>query len=118
MKNLSGILLVAALVIGEVHSLFERYDVANVNWIIARPTPMWLTWNIKYAESQLQWVLVALAGVCYRPGVFNKSAWWMFLFYCVIDTFFYFYNYKTHGYAVVYPLCAVVLLTAYFLNRK
>lgn len=106
------------MAVGETHSWFDRYDVPDINWIIDRPTPMWLSWNIKYAEGQLQWILVALAGVLNKRSTFNTSAWWMFLFYCVLDTLFYFYNFRTHGYAVVYPLCAVALLTAYFLNRK
>lgn len=118
MRNASAILIIAALVIGETHSWFDRYDMPNVNWIIDRPTPMWLTWNIKYAEGQLQWILIAVAGMIHRNTRFNKAAWIMLICFTILDTLFYFYNYKTHGYAAVYPLCVVAFLTAYFLNRK
>jgi hypothetical protein len=120
MRYLPTILLVTALAVGEVHAWFDRYDRPDVNWIYAREVPMWLSWNIKYAEGQLQWMLVALAGYFTgrRFNNVNRAAWLMFTTYTILDTILYFYNYKGSGYSVVYLLCAMVFLTAIFFRRN
>lgn len=114
MKYLTGILLIALLPVGEIHSWFDRYDVPNVNWIYAKEVPMWLTWAIKYAEGQLQWLMVAAAMLSYRRNRFNRSAIVLFATYCVLDTIAYFYNYRGHGYESVYVGCALAFLISFY----
>jgi hypothetical protein len=103
-KYITSILLYLSLLIGEVHTLFENTGNSLINWIWFRSVPMTLQYNVKYATNQLWYIFVFVAMLYYTPNRINKTTVRAFVFYSVIDTLFYFINYKTFEYSIVYFL--------------
>ena len=106
------ILLWAALLVGEVHTLWEN-STKEENWIIAANVKMPVQWNVKFAGEELIGVLVALAMVLYRPNRINYTATRVFLLYYIADFLLYFYNYKREGYGWIYTFTLIAWILIY-----
>lgn len=85
---------------GEIHHYVGSGQVSN--WIYTHPMPMPLEWNIKLAMNQLSVITYFIAWLLWVPNKTNWATVRAFLLLAVLDTFLYFYNYKTNGYAPAY----------------
>lgn len=77
-----------------------------------------IQWNVKFAEQELQAILVALAFVYYRDTKFNRTTAKAIVFYYILDLLFYFYNYKTDGYGWTYTLTLIAWVLIYNYGRN
>ncbi len=81
-------------------------DARIQNWILCNPKPMAVAWNVRFAASQLLWIVCALMvnayGVDKCQNKINRTSMKVFLCWCIFDTIAYFYNYKTFGYFATY----------------
>ena len=100
-RNATWIILALTLPLCELHT-FWHGDGRTSNWIIDRPTPMLIEWNVKYAVSQITVILYFLAWLLYVPTRSNKVIVRAFFAVALLDTMLYFWNYKTDGYGYVY----------------
>jgi hypothetical protein len=98
---LTTIILSLTLVVGELHKIWE-HDTRIQNWIISEYYPMLIKWNMKYLEIQIVVIMYFLSWLVYTPNHVNKTTVQAFFCLAIMDTFLYFYNYKTHGFGVVY----------------
>lgn len=104
MKYATTILLACTIVIGELHTVWERQPVRYENWIINRNVPMSVQQNVKNACDQLNFILyfvafLSYAGHCNRV---NKTTVKTFAVFMFADAALYFWNYKTYDYYIVY----------------
>lgn len=114
-KYLSTWLLGLIYIVSVVPCWF-KHDLRVQNWIIDRPTPMAVAWNIKYACDELNWVLAGLMAILYvkTPNRVNITSMRVFLLWCILDCFSYFYNYKTTGYFAMYFSLPAAWLVIYY----
>lgn len=112
--------LIGAIYIVSVAPVFWYNDPVVVNWIWKNPRPMPIGWAMKYTADQLNWILIALAA--YFLGVYpnrvNKTSMIVFLLWCILDCFAYFYNYKQIGYFAMYFWLPVAWLLIYYWRSK
>jgi len=93
------IVLAVIMLVAELHNLFG--DVTQ-NWILQRYVPMGVAWNVKQAGLQLIYILYPLAAILYRRNRINYVTCLSFIWWGVLDTIMYFWNYKANMYAPVY----------------
>lgn len=112
-------ILLLTIVLGEVHTFWERQEPEVENWIIARYVPMTIQWNVKIAIDQLNYILYFVAAFYYGryPNRFNKITIKTFIWFMAIDMGMHFYNYKTFNYGYVYFILALIWLTLYKWER-
>ena len=101
-----------SMIIGELHTLAEKSTWFG-NWIINDNKPMSLQWNIKYAGEEIQGLFIAMAFFFYTDNKFNRTTAKSVVFYYIIDTLFYFYNYKLDGYGWTYTLTLIAWILIY-----
>lgn len=100
-KYLATILLILTLPIGELHTFWHN-DRTVENWIINRPTPMLIQWNVKYLCDEIIPIFYFLAWYSYRPNRVNKATVSAFLLLAVLDLELYVNNFKTGRFGNVY----------------
>lgn len=100
-KYLTSFLIALSFVVAELHCFWIN-DTRVQNWILQRPTPMTIGWNVKHASDQLIWILVALSLLFYRPNRHNRTTVKVFVLWTIFDTCVYFVNFKTAGYGAMY----------------
>ncbi len=95
-KNLFTWIMGLTLFVGEIHSLWFVTDDVNdkENWILRAYKPMTLSWNLKYLEGQILVPLYFIAFLFYRPTKVNRTTVRTFVYFGVIDTIMYFYDFK------------------------
>jgi hypothetical protein len=98
---LTTILLILTLPLGELHTFWST-DTEVHNWIWKVERPMTIGWNIKFAVAQVNLILYFLAWLLYVANRVNKTTVIAFLFLAILDTVFYFYDYKTGDYGKLY----------------
>lgn len=116
-RYLFSYILGFTLIIGEVHTFWERGKQELSNWIIDRYVPMTTQWNVKCVTDQLWYILVFTAIYFYRANRVNKTTVKAFICFAIIDTLFYFWNWKTYGYGYTYLWVAALWLIIYNWNR-
>lgn len=116
-KYLFTYLLVFTLILGEVHTYWEKKPIRNENWIINNSVPMSIQWNVKLATDQAWYIIVFTSMLFYKPNRVNKATVPAFICFAVIDTLFYFWNYKTYGYGYTYLFVAGIWLILYNWHR-
>lgn len=114
----STILIVTSLFIGEVHTFWERRPVEVQNWIYAKPTPMSVQWNVKFAASELSYLLLALALLLYTPNRVNKSTATALVCFAAFNILAYFYNYKTFDYGLLYIVFIIAWIISFFRHKN
>lgn len=120
-KYATTYILTLSLLIGELHTYWEKGVQHVQNWIIARDVPMSIQWNVKLATDQLNYILYFIAAFYYGKtlNLVNKSTVLSFIALSVIDTCMYFYNYKTYGFGIVYILYVCLwIIIFYYLSWK
>jgi len=105
-KYATTLLIWASLIIGELHTLFEKVE-GKYNWIVADYKPMKLSWNFKYAADQIWFILIGFAVLFYTPNRINKTTVQAYIAFCFVDICMYFYNYKQQGYEAIYTLLMI-----------
>lgn len=116
MKYLTTYLLASTLFIGELHTFWESDPgLEKYNWIWTVQRPMSIQWNIKYLTDQVLPIIYFIAFFYYGKthNKVNKTTVLSFLIFVSIDTFMYFYNYKTEGYWKMYLWIPVFWLIIY-----
>lgn len=115
MRYLTTWILFLTIVLGEVHTFWERQEPEVENWIIARYVPMIIQLNVKIAIDQVNFILYFIAAYFYGryPNRINTITIKTFIWFMVIDMGMHFYNYKTYNYGYVYFLLALIWLTLY-----
>lgn len=89
------------LPIGELHT-FWHDDRTVQNWILNRPTPMLIQWNVKYLSAEVITIIYFLAWYFYKPNKLNRATVAAFLLLAILDLFVYLYNFKTGLFGGVY----------------
>lgn len=117
-KYATTLILASTLLIGEVHTFWEKGSQRKENWIISRYEPMTVQWNIKFVGDQLNVVLYFVAFLMYAKNLnrVNKTTVIVFLATAIIDIGIYFWNFKTINYHYVYFFMIIVWGLIYFLN--
>lgn len=122
MKRYSTTLILACtLVIGELHTFWEKASQEKVNWIIKRSEPMTMQWNIKMVGDEINIILyfVAMLLFGFYPNRTNTTSVISFIYLAVADLCLWFWNFKTYDYHILYlTLLAVWPLTFYLLKFK
>jgi hypothetical protein len=116
-EHKSSLLIWLSLIIGELHTLFEQSS-NTANWILNNKVVMTIQWNLKYAGDEVQGLLLALAILFFRRNKFNITTAKAFVFFYIIDTLFYFYNYKRDGYGWTYTLTLIAWILIYNHGNK
>lgn len=101
-QYLTTILLTASVLIGEVHTFWEKLPVKQQNWILTIDRTMAVQWNVKFVSLQVNYILIAVALMYYHKNRLNVTAAAVFVLFQVADFLLYFYNYKTAGYGFIY----------------
>jgi hypothetical protein len=117
-KYATTFLIAATLLIGELHTFWERSPYMSENWIYAVERPMPLQWNVKLASDQLNFILFAFALFLYVPNRANRSTAITLVCYAFLDTIAYFYNYKTFGYGLIYLILAGIWNLSFFWHKN
>lgn len=60
------------------------------------------SWNVKYALDELVIMMYFTAWLLYRVNIINRVTVASFFALSILDTAFYFYNYKLGGFGAVY----------------
>ena len=107
MRNISSYIIAATIAIGEIHTFWERSSHKPVSWILKRDVPLTIQWNIKNITDMVNWILIVVAMMLYRPTRENRITAWFYLVFCLLDMVMYFYNYKTYNYHVVYFIMGI-----------
>lgn len=115
-RYLTTIILACTLFIGEFHTIWNN-DSRVQNWIWRYDAPMSLAWNVKLAANQLIIILYFIAWILYVPNKVNRTTIVAFLLLSIVDTFLYFYNYKTEEFGKVYVWFAFFYALVYFGKR-
>lgn len=102
----TSILLALTLPIGQAHLFFSNTVVQN--WIIKEYRPMVLSWNVTFVGFQANIIMYFLAWILYKKNRVNDTTVVSFFVLSILDTFFYFYNYKLHGMWVIYACFVIV----------
>lgn len=120
MKYLTTYLLAATILIGELHTFWERSSLQVSNWIIFRYVPMSLQWNIKFAADELNPILYFIAFLLYGkyPNRVNKTTVKTFIWFCTIDAGLYFLNWKTFSYGYMYVALIIIWFVTYHWKYK
>ena len=111
------IIIWVSLLVGELHTLWEG-TTEQANWILTRSVPMSVQWNVKYATDEVWFILMALAILNYQPNRINRTTVITYTVYCILDLFYYFYNYKQEGYGWVYTVVLVTWILIYNNGRR
>lgn len=108
--------LMITIILGEVHTFWERSKLVYENWVLFNYVPMSVQWNIKTAVDQLNFILYFVATFYYGryPNRVNMTTVRTFICFMIIDTGMYFYNYKTVNYGYVYFLLALIWAAMYY----
>lgn len=90
------------------------------NWFIAYYWPLTEEWNIKYASGELQWLIVSLMVFTYpsRRYKANSVSIMVFIFWCCVNVWLHFYNFKTQNYEYVYLWLSLAWVLLYFWKGK
>ncbi len=101
---LTTLILAATLLIGEIHTFWERGIQVKQNWIITRYEPMTIQWNVKFVGEELNWLLFTIAMLFYGryPNRVNRITVGIFIATATLDIVLYFWNFKTVNYHYVY----------------
>ncbi len=116
-KYTTTIIIWASLLIGELHTLWEKCTI-NQNWIISRKVMMPVQWNIKYATDELWFVLMGLAILWYQDNRINKTTVLAYIAFCIVDFLMYFWNYKQTGYGAIYTFLLIAWILIYNYGSK
>lgn len=119
-KYLPSILLASTLLIGEIHTFWEKKPLRYENWIIDRYVPMTIQWNVKLALDELVIILYFISAWYFAkyPNRANKITISIFIFLAIADALMYFWNYKTYDYHIVYLCAAVVWAASFFFGIR
>lgn len=118
-KYLTTLLLGITLIIGEIHTFWERGSQKKVNWIIKRYEPMTVQWNVKFVCDELNIVIYFVAMILFVRNRINKTSVVSFIYLAVADMALYFWNFKTYDYHYLYLTLFVVWpMTFYLLKFK
>ncbi len=79
---------------------------------------MQMQWNVKYATDEVWFILMALAILNYQPNRINRTTVITYTVYCILDLFYYFYNYKQEGYGWVYTAVLATWILIYNHGRR
>lgn len=93
-------------------------DAGSYNWVIHKYRPMSLAWNVRYACDQLIWVLYPIAVLCWKSNRVNTVTAKCFILLAVADAMFYFWNYKTTDYGIVYFWYMGLWVLLYYLKPR
>ena len=109
-KYLTTILMASTLLIGEVHTFWEKKPEVKENWIVNRYEPMSIQWNVKMAGEELILLMYFIAAwfLSLYPNHTNKTTVKVFIFAQLADIALYFWNFKTYNYHILY-ICMVLL---------
>lgn len=112
---LTSLILFATIFVGELHNFWAGNETVQ-NWILFRPTPMPIEWNVKYLIQEVLPIMYFLAWIFYKDNPVNNAVIKSFLFLSVIDLAVYLVNFKTGEFGSIYFwFIAFFLLT---LKRK
>lgn len=111
-KYRTTLLIWASLLIGELHSLWEKCT-TNQNWILTKKVVMPIEWNVKYVSDEVWFIMMALAILFYEKNRINRTTVLAYTAFCIIDMFMYFYNYKREGYGAVYTFLLIAWILIY-----
>lgn len=109
------IILAITLLIGEIHTFWEKGVQRYENWIIQKYEPMTVQWNVKMVGDEVSVILYFIAmWLCFKyPNHTNKVTVAIFIGLAVVDTGLYFLNFKTVNYHYVYFCMALVWILAH-----
>ena len=81
---------------------------------------MSIGWNIKYAASQFQFIIIALMVITYarERNKVNKVSVFVFLLWTVLDTVVYFFNFKQFEYHIMYIFLPLAWFSFYYWKGK
>ena len=113
-KYATSYILALTIMLGELHTFWEKGEQHVENWIVEEYRPMTVQWNVKYAIDELNPILYFVAMFLFVPNRVNKTTVLSFILFASVDTLSYFYNYKTYGYGWMYFLLVICWLIVYF----
>lgn len=108
-QYLTAILIYWSFIVAELHKLFKG-NFAMVKVSLFKSEPMPLQWAVKYTCDQLVWIMIAVAMYYVNTLSVNRNAIKVMLYWTILDTFTYFYNYKTVGYGQMYFVLGILIV--------
>lgn len=122
--------MASTLLIGEVHTFWEKPEeyreingqkvlftyvdgrwvqAKKENWIVTKYEPMTVQWNIKMLGDEVIPVLYFIAAWFFwmYPNATNKTTVSIFIYAQFVDIYFYFWNFKTYDYHILYTFMIV-----------
>lgn len=110
------LILASTLLIGEIHTFWEKLPVRYENWIIQIYKPLTIQWNVKFVGDELNWILFTIAMWCFGkyPNRVNKITVGTFIALAIADMGLYFWNFKTVDFHYVYFCMAGIWALIYF----
>lgn len=108
----SWMLIYGSFVVAELHRLFGT-DSVTVGGV-----EMPMNWAVKYTCDQIIYVMLATALLIYRRCRANTVAVKVFFSWTIIDTIYYFYNYKQREYWHVYIILLILILFFSSIHEK
>jgi hypothetical protein len=106
--------LALILLLSGAWSMFP--DTGSYNLIIHEYRPMSMAWNVRYISDQLIFILYPIAVLLWKNNRVNTVTAKCFILLAIIDTLFYFWNYKTTDYGIVYFWYVGLWLLIYYLK--
>jgi len=143
-KYLTFILLSSSLLLAELHTFWERKTkIENVNgvqvqmvkygnewkpikqenWILKLYVPMPVQQNVKMTTDEAWYILIfgimlVLLKRKDQDNRINRTTIKTFICFAIYDALFYFYNYKTKEYSMVYFLLLVTWIIIYIYDGR
>lgn len=112
----TSLILASTLLIGEIHTFWEKAPVRYENWIIHAYKPMTVQWNVKFVGEEVNWILFMVAMWYFGryPNRVNKITVRVFIAVAIVDLGLYFWNFKTVDYHYVYFCMVIVWAVMYW----
>lgn len=108
-RYLTAILIYWSFIVAELHKLFKG-NFAMVKVSLFNSEPMPLQWAVKYTCDQIVYIMIALSIYYVNTLSVNRNAIKVMLCWAILDTFTYFYNYKTVGYGQMYFVLGILIV--------
>jgi hypothetical protein len=114
-KYATTIVLFFSLLIGEIHTFWEKRSQEPIDLIWASDIFMSRQWYAKLIGLQINYTLYFFALYLYGgySNRVNRSSAVAFILFSLVDTLMFFYNYKTYGYGLAYFILLILWISAY-----
>lgn len=108
-RYLTALLIYSSFTVAEIHKLFVGSPI-KVKVSLLNSEPMPLQWAVKYTCDQIVYIMIALSIYYVNTLSVNRNAIKVLLCWTILDTFTYFYNYKTVAYGQMYFVLGILIV--------